>query len=88
MATRTGGVHACQQAFAEATAAAGKIEHVYGSAKPLAGPSTWQGKHADHWRTDWHHSTNRLMHLLHSLGQEEQAAVRREQAKTHTGAHT
>lgn len=84
-----GAVHDCQQAFAEAQHAAGRIEHSYGQAKPLAGPSTWQGKDAHHWMTDWNHRMNRLMRLLDSLGQQERAAVRHAQAAEHghSGAH-
>lgn len=67
--------------------AAHRIEHAEGVARPLAGPSTWQGKHADRWLTDWHHCANRLMRLLGSLGQDEQAAVRRVRAQDDAGAN-
>lgn len=81
-------VRAVRQAFANARPAASRIERSYGSAKPLAGPSTWEGKHADHWLTGWHHSANRLMRLLSSLDAAEQAAVNRTEAQGRSGART
>lgn len=78
-------VRDCQQAFAAATPAAWRIEHDEGQAKPLAGPDTWQGRDAHHWLTDWHHTMNRMMHLLDSLPQAERAAVHRAHEQSHGG---